>query len=110
MATGHHDHLRETAIEALAPEEFDRLVASISDARRLGRLRYWQEQLLARIPGRTVGFEEFIAAFDGAPLQRPKARMSYSCTEGAQEPAVLKTVPRGRKSPVKVPAHGSDRL
>ena len=61
------DLLRQAAIETLEPEEFDRLVSSVTESRRLGRLRYWQEQLLARIPGGMVGFGDFIAAFDGAP-------------------------------------------
>ena len=74
--TESHYHLRKAAVETLGPVEFDRLVVSFSETRRLGRLRYWQEQLLARIPGGTVGFEEFIAAFENAPLQRPKAEAS----------------------------------
>jgi hypothetical protein len=76
MGSERHNQLREAAAETLRPEEFDRLVASVSDARRLGRLRYWQEQLLDRIPGGEVGFEEFVAAFEGAPLLRPRADAS----------------------------------
>jgi hypothetical protein len=73
MAPDRDEQLRAAAVVALGPEDFDRLVLSVPGARRLGRLRYWQERLLARIPGGTVGFDEFIAAFDGAPLLQPPA-------------------------------------
>jgi hypothetical protein len=76
MGSERHKRLREIAAETLRPEEFDHLVASVFDARRLGRLRYWQEQLLARIPGGEIGFEEFVAAFEGATPQRPHADAS----------------------------------
>src|SRR5688572_17177389 len=73
METERHDRLRDAAIESLGPEGYDRLVISVPDTRRAGRFRYWQQQLLARIPGSAIGLEEFLAAFDGAPLQRPRA-------------------------------------
>jgi hypothetical protein len=72
MAPKRDEDLRQAALAALGPEAFDRLVVSVADARRAGRLRFWQEQLLARIPGEKVRFEDFVVAFEGASLQRPR--------------------------------------
>ncbi|MDY3557351.1 hypothetical protein R5W24_006540 [Gemmata sp. JC717] len=73
MDTDRRDSLRRTVLESLGPEEYDRLVVSVPHARRAGRLRYWQEQSLARVPGGPVRLEDFVAAFEGAPLQQPPA-------------------------------------
>src|SRR5262245_55924911 len=76
METERRNYLRESALEKLGPGDYDRLVVSVASAKGLGRLRYWQEQLLARLPGSPIAFDEFIAAFDGAPMQRPPSESS----------------------------------
>jgi hypothetical protein len=93
MDTERADHLRNAALAALGPADFDRLVLSVAGTRQLGRLRYWQEQLLARIPGGTVGFEGFIAAFDGAPLQRPPAQAPAEVEGTRSQPDWMKDAP-----------------
>jgi hypothetical protein len=65
------DGIREQLAEVLGPSDYNRLVASVPDTRRRGRLRFWQEQLLrqvapAGVPDWTP--EEFFRVFDGASL------------------------------------------
>jgi hypothetical protein len=61
---------------SLGPEKFNRLVNSVDQVRARGRLRYWQEALIARLSS-TVGSaifgpNEFIAAFSEAePMPEP---------------------------------------
>lgn len=68
-----------TAARLLGPERFNRLVDSVSHARELGRLRYWQEELLAKLSDSgeptlwTLG--NFIAVFDGAELMPEPPRV-----------------------------------
>jgi hypothetical protein len=65
------------AARTLGPGRFNRLVESVDQVRARGRLRYWQEELVARLtaagnPGITSA-AEFIAVFDGAqPLPEPR--------------------------------------
>jgi hypothetical protein len=93
MATERDDQLRAAAVAALGPEDFDRLVVSVPATRQLGRLRYWQERLLARIPGGTVGLEEFMAAFDGAPLRQPPAPAPAQTEGPTGQPDWMKNAP-----------------
>jgi hypothetical protein len=60
------------AARAVGPERFNRLVGSVGQVRARGRLRFWQEEVLARL---ATGSDppitdptDFIAVFDGAPL------------------------------------------
>src|SRR6478736_6727735 len=56
-----------TAARGLGAEDFNRLLESVGQTRIAKRLRYWQEELLAKLPGvAPVSFAEFVAAFDGA--------------------------------------------
>ncbi len=64
------------AARALGPAAFNRLVASVDEVRTRGRLRYWQEKLLAQLAVKgspTISDpNEFIAVFDGEePLSVP---------------------------------------
>src|SRR6476620_10608182 len=93
MDTARRDSLRRTALESLGPVEYDRLVVSVPHARRVGRLRYWQAQALARIPGRTVGIEDFIAAFEGAPLQRQPAQPPVQAESATSQPDWMENAP-----------------
>ncbi len=60
------------AAQLLGPEKFNGLVGSVGQVRALGRLRYWQEDLIAKLSGTgepvILGASEFIAIFDGAQL------------------------------------------
>jgi hypothetical protein len=63
------DRVREQLAESLGPSTYNRLVASVPDIRRRGRLRFWQEELLRRASptGLTIATaEEFLRVFDGA--------------------------------------------
>ena len=68
-----------TEARGLGPEKFNRLVASVAEVRAQGRLRFWQEQLIARLAELTglaiVGPSDFIAAFEGVePMpQQPRS-------------------------------------
>jgi hypothetical protein len=74
------------AARGLGPEDYNRLVESAALSRPVGRLRYWQEELLARLPVGKVSFEEFVAAFEGAPkLPVPRRAADYD-EEGPPEP------------------------
>jgi hypothetical protein len=73
MAPDRNDQLRAAALAALGPADFDRLIWSVFSSRRLRRLEDWQEELLARVPGDTIGLEEFITAFDDPYSQLPPA-------------------------------------
>jgi hypothetical protein len=61
------------ASAVLGAELFNRLVASVAETRTKGRLRFWQEALLARLSAESeitlVTMEEFLAVFEGAELQ-----------------------------------------
>ena len=66
---------REQLLDAarrLGPEKFNRLVTSVGQVRALGRLRYWQEDLIAKLSdngGNAIsGPSDFIAVFDKAEL------------------------------------------
>jgi len=64
------------AARCLGPEQFNKLVRSVDEVRTRGRLRFWQEQLLAQLPGvpeqAITRPDEFIAVFSGAePLPEP---------------------------------------
>jgi hypothetical protein len=80
-------------LESLGPAEYDRLVVSVPATRRVGRLRHWQEQLLARIPACTIEFEDFVAAFDGAPLQQPPAPATAQPEGVTSQPDWMKDAP-----------------
>jgi hypothetical protein len=60
------------AARLLGPEKFNRLVGSVAQVRDLGRLRYWQEDLITKLSGigetAIGGASAFIAVFDGAQL------------------------------------------
>jgi hypothetical protein len=60
------------AARLLGPEKFNRLVSSVGQVRTLGRLRYWQEDLIAKLPdaaGNAIsGLSDFIATFEKAEL------------------------------------------
>jgi len=60
------------AARVLGPEKFNRLVGSVAQLRALGRLRYWQEDLIAKLSGigepAILGVNDYIAVFDGAPM------------------------------------------
>jgi hypothetical protein len=67
------------AARRLGPEKFNRLVSSVGQVRALGRLRYWQEDLIAKLSG-TVGSaisgpSDFIAVFDKAQLMPEPPRV-----------------------------------
>jgi hypothetical protein len=59
------------AARLLGPEKFNRLVGSVDQVRALGRLRFWQEDLIAKLSaiGETAVLDVtgFIAVFDGEP-------------------------------------------
>jgi hypothetical protein len=61
------------AARILGAETFHHLVASVPGAREKGRLRFWQEQLLARLTEETgvriTTAQEFLLAFEDAELQ-----------------------------------------
>jgi hypothetical protein len=64
------------AARLLGPEKFNRLVSSVSQVRALGRLRYWQADLIAKLSGNAgnaiSGPSDFIAVFDNAePMPEP---------------------------------------
>ena len=64
------------AARALGPETFNRLIESVPQVRTRRRLRYWQEQLLARLAGfaepPVLDAEDFIAVFGAAvPMPEP---------------------------------------
>jgi hypothetical protein len=67
------------AARLLGPEKFNRLVGSVAAVRSLGRLRYWQEDLIARIltTGEpiTLGANDFVDVFDGAQLMPEPPRV-----------------------------------
>jgi hypothetical protein len=60
------------AARLLGPEKFNRLVSSVGQVRTLGRLRYWQEDLIAKLSDAAKnaisGPSDFIAVFDNAEL------------------------------------------
>lgn len=66
---------RRRLAETLGWKAYNRLVASISDVRERGRLRFWQEQLLRQVSDSGLissNAEEFIRIFDGAsPIPGP---------------------------------------
>jgi hypothetical protein len=59
-----------SAARGLGVEKFNRLVNSVEQVRARGRLRHWQEALLARLSGTVdlaaFGPDEFITVFGGA--------------------------------------------
>jgi hypothetical protein len=63
------DRILSIAVQTLGRERFERLVQSVERTREFGRLRYWQEQLLARLAEETGGevldFNRFIEVFEG---------------------------------------------
>ena len=64
------------AARRLGPATFNRLVNSVGQVRALGRLRYWQEDLIARLSdtaGNAIsGPRDFLAVFDKAePMPEP---------------------------------------
>src|SRR5262245_31582459 len=73
MDAAKRERLLARAAAVLGAEAFNRLVTSAPQTRAKGRLRFWQEELLARLsaeagtPLATV--EEFLALFEGAALQ-----------------------------------------
>jgi hypothetical protein len=73
MDSAKRDWLLARAVEILGAKTFNRLVTSTAETRSMQRLRFWQEELLARlcaeanIPPLTRA--EFLAAFAGADLQ-----------------------------------------
>jgi hypothetical protein len=65
------DGIRGNSAEVLGPKDYNRLVASVPDTRRRGRLRFWQEELLNQVTpaaGPDWTPEEFFRVFDGASL------------------------------------------
>lgn len=57
------------AARQLGPGNFNKLVRSVDDVRARGRLRFWQEQLVAGLPAPGIsGPGDFIAMFSGAEL------------------------------------------
>src|SRR4051812_24186202 len=73
MDAAEREQLLLHAADVLGAETFNRLVTSAPAARAKGRLRYWQEELLGRLPaagGAPVQtLEEFLAVFEGAELR-----------------------------------------
>jgi hypothetical protein len=71
------------AARGLGPEDYNRLVESVGATRVGKRLRYWQEELLARLAVGPVSFEEFVAAFEGAERMRvPRHKPAVEPPEG----------------------------
>jgi hypothetical protein len=72
MDAAKRKRLLARASEVLGAESFNRLVTSASETRAKGRLRFWQEELLAHLSAETdtllVTIEEFLAVFEGAEL------------------------------------------
>ena len=61
--------VRERLAAALGSEAYNRLVASVPDVRKRGRLRFWQEQLFRQASHIGVNIstaDEFVRVFDGA--------------------------------------------
>jgi len=51
----------------LGPEPFNRLVETVEDTRKRGRLRFWPEEMFGAMPGvGPVGHEDCLAAFEGS--------------------------------------------
>jgi hypothetical protein len=73
MNASRRERLLASAVEDLGAESFNRLVSSASQTRAKGRLRFWQEELIAKlatddgVPIATV--EEFLEVFQNAKLQ-----------------------------------------
>src|SRR5262245_24488219 len=67
------------AARLLGPEEFNRLVGSIDAVRGVGRLRYWQDNLIAQLSATgepaNLGASDFIEVFDGAQLMPEPPRV-----------------------------------
>jgi hypothetical protein len=61
-----------SAARRLGPEKFNRLVSSVGQVRTQGKLRYWQEEIIASLAdttGRTIsGPGDFVAIFGKAEL------------------------------------------
>lgn len=75
------------AARGLGAEDFNRLVESAGMSRYVGRLRYWQEELLGRLAGvAPVSFAEFVEAFDGAKRMPVPRSAAKSDANGAPEP------------------------
>lgn len=55
--------------EAVGNEAFDRLVGSVREIRHQPRLRFWQDELLARAGVSIASVEDFVALFDGVELR-----------------------------------------
>jgi hypothetical protein len=68
-----------TVARSLGPEKFNRLVSSVGQVRALGRLRYWQEELIANLSGAAgpaiSGPSDFIAVFENADLMPEPPRV-----------------------------------
>jgi hypothetical protein len=72
MDIAERERVLACAAECLGAEAFNRLAASTPETRAKGRLRFWQEELLARLSAQTgttvTTLETFLAVFEGAPL------------------------------------------
>jgi hypothetical protein len=72
MNVAERERVLACAAQCLGAEAFNRLAASAPETRAKGRLRFWQEELLARLSaetGTTVKtLDTFLAVFEGAPL------------------------------------------
>jgi hypothetical protein len=70
-----HTNFRTRLAEDLGWKMYNRLVESVGDVRKRGRLRFWQEQLLQDASDESVAIstaEDFIRVFDGAsPVPAP---------------------------------------
>jgi hypothetical protein len=65
------DGIREQLAATLGPNTYNRLVESVPDTRRRGRLRFWQEELLCRagpVGPPLATAEEFLRVFDRATV------------------------------------------
>lgn len=74
------------AARALPPAEFNKLLESLPETAQRGRLRYWQEELLAAVG--SVTFDEVMGALQGASALPVAAE--------AGEPDTRDTVPHPR--------------
>jgi hypothetical protein len=73
MDAAKRERTLDLAVQMLGADAFNRLVGSVAATREQGRLRFWQEELLAKLSAATgeriTDVEGFLDIFDDAALQ-----------------------------------------
>jgi hypothetical protein len=85
----------DSAIRTFGAEVFNRLVEKVHECVQLGRLRFWQEELLSRllIDGIAIGFAEYLEVFSGVTLLPVPKPPRGPVPKHARKPASTKEHP-----------------